>query len=171
MQNFRQLLERLVDSGLEFVIVGGYAAVTHGSSFVTRDLDICMDLSNETVAKLRAVLAQWNPKHRMTPQQLSSQTRQDPGNHFVENVPTTSPEDSAGTGTSQSLAVILCRLPGAKACTSNNSTRTRDPSSRHSSHRSVPIPPARRIPTGTERATSTSSSDRRAASRRRTSLH
>ena len=71
MQNFRQLLERLVDSGLEFVIVGGYAAVTYGSSFVTRDLDICMDLSNETVEKLRGVLAQRNPKHRMTPQQLS----------------------------------------------------------------------------------------------------
>jgi predicted nucleotidyltransferase len=71
MQNFRQLLQRLSDSGLEFVIVGGYAAVTHGSSLVTRDLDICLDLSNETVEKLRAVLAQWNPKHRMTPQRLS----------------------------------------------------------------------------------------------------
>ena len=71
MQDFRQLLQRLADSGLEFVIVGGYAAVTHGSSLVTRDLDICMALSNETVEKLRAVLAQWNPKHRMTPQQLS----------------------------------------------------------------------------------------------------
>jgi predicted nucleotidyltransferase len=71
MPDFRQLLERLADSGLEFVIVGGYAAVTHGSSLVTRDLDICMALSNEEVEKLRAVLAQWNPKHRMTPQSLS----------------------------------------------------------------------------------------------------
>ena len=71
MQDFRQLLQRLADSGLEFVIVGGYAAVTHGSSLVTRDLDICVALSNETVEKLRSVLAQWNPKHRMTPQQLS----------------------------------------------------------------------------------------------------
>ena len=71
MQDFRQLLQRLADSGLEFVIVGGYAAVTHGSSLVTRDLDICMALSDESVEKLRTVLAQWNPKHRMTPQQLS----------------------------------------------------------------------------------------------------
>ena len=71
MQNFKQLLQRLADSGLEFVIVGGYAAVTYGSSLVTRDLDICMALSNETVEKLRAASAQWNPKHRMTPQQLS----------------------------------------------------------------------------------------------------
>jgi hypothetical protein len=53
------------------VIVGGYAAVTYGSSLVTRDLDICMTLSAEAVETLRTVLAQWNPKHRMTPQQLS----------------------------------------------------------------------------------------------------
>jgi predicted nucleotidyltransferase len=56
---------------LEFVIVGGFAAVTHGSSLLTRDLDICVLLTNETVEKLRATLGDWNPKHRMTPQKLS----------------------------------------------------------------------------------------------------
>ena len=50
---------RLADSGLEFVIVGGYAAVTHGSSLVTRDLDICVDLSKDLLAakELRAIAA------------------------------------------------------------------------------------------------------------------
>ena len=71
MQDFIQLLQRLADSGIEFVIVGGYAAVTHGSSLVTRDLDICMALSDEAVDKLRLILAEWNPKHRMTPNELS----------------------------------------------------------------------------------------------------
>jgi len=71
MQDFNQLLHRLADSGLEFVIVGGYAAVTHGSSLVTRDLDICAVLSEETVGKLRRILAEWHPKHRMTPDKLS----------------------------------------------------------------------------------------------------
>src|SRR5262245_13492490 len=47
MQDFRQFLHRLADSGLEVVIVGGYAAVTHGSSLVTRDLDICMALGSQ----------------------------------------------------------------------------------------------------------------------------
>jgi hypothetical protein len=32
MQNFNRLLQRLADSGVKFVIVGGYAAVTYGSS-------------------------------------------------------------------------------------------------------------------------------------------
>ena len=71
MQDFSTLLKRLADAGLDFVIVGGFAAVTHGSSYVTRDVDICALLTSDDVAKLRAALAEWNPRHRMTPQRLS----------------------------------------------------------------------------------------------------
>ena len=71
IQDFNRLLHRLADSDLEFVIIGGFAAITHGSSLVTRDLDICVLLTNETVEKLRNLLADWHPKHRMTPQRLS----------------------------------------------------------------------------------------------------
>jgi predicted nucleotidyltransferase len=42
MQNFGQLLQRLTDAGLEFVLVGGFAVVSHGSFYVTRDVDICL---------------------------------------------------------------------------------------------------------------------------------
>ncbi|MEO6875202.1 MAG: hypothetical protein ABI222_10320 [Opitutaceae bacterium] len=71
MQNFSQLLQRLAEAGLDFVIVGGYAAVTHGSSYITRVVDICAVLTDENVEKLRRALADWNPKHPMTPQRLS----------------------------------------------------------------------------------------------------
>ena len=71
MQDFSQLLQRLSDSGLDFVIVGGYAAISHGSSYLTRDVDICAVLTEDNVAKLRRALMDWNPKHRMTPQKLS----------------------------------------------------------------------------------------------------
>jgi predicted nucleotidyltransferase len=71
MQDFQGLLERLTDGGLEFVVVGGYAAMTHGSSLVTRDLDVCAVLTTDNVEKIRQLLADWNPKHRMTPQRLS----------------------------------------------------------------------------------------------------
>ena len=70
-QDFNRLLQRLADSDLEFVIVGGYAAVMHGSSLVTRDLDVCALLTAENIEKLRSILKEWNPTHRMTPQQLS----------------------------------------------------------------------------------------------------
>lgn len=71
MQDFSQLLRRLSDSGLDFVIVGGYAAISHGSSYLTRDVDICVILTDENIAKLRRALGEWNPKHRMSPQKLS----------------------------------------------------------------------------------------------------
>ncbi|HEY8993915.1 MAG TPA: nucleotidyltransferase [Lacunisphaera sp.] len=71
MLNFGQLLQRLTDAGLEFVLVGGFAAVSHGSFNVTRDVDICAVLTEENVAKLRQALKDWNPTHRMTPQKLS----------------------------------------------------------------------------------------------------
>jgi len=71
MPNFSQLLQRLSEAGLDFVFVGGFAAISHGSSYLTRVLDICAMLTSDNVAKLRQVLAEWNPKHRMTPQKLS----------------------------------------------------------------------------------------------------
>jgi predicted nucleotidyltransferase len=56
---------------LEFVIVGGYAAISYGSSYLTRDVDICTALTEENVAKLRQALRDWNPKHRLTHKRLS----------------------------------------------------------------------------------------------------
>jgi hypothetical protein len=53
------------------VIVGGYAAVSHGSAQVTRDIDICAVLTAENVETLRRALAEWNPRHRMTATKLS----------------------------------------------------------------------------------------------------
>ena len=71
MQDFSQLLQRLADVGVEFVIVGGYAAISYGSSYLTRDVDICTALTEENVAKLRQALRDWNPKHRLTHKRLS----------------------------------------------------------------------------------------------------
>lgn len=71
MQTLSNLLQRLADSGVDFVIIGGFAGVLHGSSLVTRDLDICAVLTSENVEKLRESLKDLNPCHRMTPQRLS----------------------------------------------------------------------------------------------------
>jgi hypothetical protein len=66
-----QLIQRLCDAEIDFVIVGGFAGILHGSTLVTRDLDVCAVLSRENVAKLRTVLRDLNPTHRQTPQRLS----------------------------------------------------------------------------------------------------
>ena len=48
--DFSQLIAKLTDSGFEFVMIGGYAAVTHGASQVTRDLDICAVLTGRMLS-------------------------------------------------------------------------------------------------------------------------
>jgi hypothetical protein len=71
MQSLHLLLQRFADAGLDFVVVGGYAGVLHGSSLVTNDLDICSVLTAENIAKLRTVLSDLHPVHRMTHRKLS----------------------------------------------------------------------------------------------------
>jgi len=73
-----QLLQRLCDADIDFVIVGGFAGLLHGSTLVTRDLDICAVLSRTDVAKLRDALRELNPRHRLTPSKLSFLTTPDP---------------------------------------------------------------------------------------------
>ena len=79
MSNLNELVRRLCDADVDFVVVGGFAAVLHGSTLVTRDLDVCTVLTPANVDKLRDILADLRPVHRMTPQRLSFLTNPDPG--------------------------------------------------------------------------------------------
>ena len=68
MPEFAKLIARLVDHGVEFVVVGGYAATIHGSSYITFDLDICAPCSASDTENLRHLydaLADLHPMHRM----------------------------------------------------------------------------------------------------------
>lgn len=84
MAELNRLFELLCDAEIDFVIVGGFAAVLHGSTMVTRDLDVCAILTTETVEKLRTALAALNPVHRLTPQKLSFLDERLPGNKGSE---------------------------------------------------------------------------------------
>lgn len=102
MQNFGQLLQRLTDAGLEFVLVGGFAAVSHGSFYVTRDVDICAVLTEENVEKLRRALKDWNPTHRMTPQKHS----------FLLHPPAGRPVNNLYLQTDMGMVDILTSIKG-----------------------------------------------------------
>ena len=52
----RALLQQLVDGGVEFVVVGGIAAIAHGSAFFTGDLDITYAPDDENLERLGEVL-------------------------------------------------------------------------------------------------------------------
>jgi len=51
-----ELLRRLADAGVEFIVVGGAAAVLHGAPITTEDLDIVHRRNPENVARLRTLL-------------------------------------------------------------------------------------------------------------------
>ena len=65
MQDLKKLLKVLLENEIDFVLIGGFAAVVHGSTLVTQDLDICSTMSVDNIEKLRSTLHDYNPIHRM----------------------------------------------------------------------------------------------------------
>lgn len=65
-----KLLERLVRHEVEFVLVGGYAAMIYGVSIMTRDVDVCATFTRENLERVYAAVADTHPYHRQTPQPL-----------------------------------------------------------------------------------------------------
>src|SRR5581483_7761917 len=51
-----QILRRLVERGVDFVVIGGIAAVLHGSARKTFELDICFATDDDNLAALGDVL-------------------------------------------------------------------------------------------------------------------
>lgn len=70
MQDFFNLLDKLNETGVDFVIVGGLAGAIFGCTVVTEDIDICCDFTCENLLKLQEALTSLNPVHRMTPNKL-----------------------------------------------------------------------------------------------------
>jgi len=64
------MVRKLTEGGVNFVLVGGYAAVTHGASMMTQDVDICCRFSRDNLERLARALADLHPRHRLTPQKL-----------------------------------------------------------------------------------------------------
>jgi predicted nucleotidyltransferase len=59
------LLQRLHASGVEFVIIGGVAAITHGSPMTTEDLDVCAPLTQENAQSIIEAFGDAHPRWRM----------------------------------------------------------------------------------------------------------
>jgi predicted nucleotidyltransferase len=67
---FHDLLKRLSDFGVEFVVVGGVAATLHGSARITTDLDVCAPLGEPNLSKILAALKDIQPRLRMRPDRM-----------------------------------------------------------------------------------------------------
>lgn len=52
------LLRRLTAAGVDFVVIGGFAAIAHGASVLTSDLDVCFAADDANLRALGAVLVE-----------------------------------------------------------------------------------------------------------------
>jgi len=67
MQNLSELTKRLVEAQVEFVLIGGFAAVAHGVTLVTRDVDVCCCFSEANLMRIQSAFADLHPTHRSRP--------------------------------------------------------------------------------------------------------
>jgi predicted nucleotidyltransferase len=64
---FSNLIDRLRDGNVEFVIIGGLAGIIHGTTRTTQDIDICCKFTPENLLKLFNTIKETHPVHRMNP--------------------------------------------------------------------------------------------------------
>jgi predicted nucleotidyltransferase len=70
MTRFRELLRRLSEAGVEFVVVGGLAVIAHGHARATLDLDVCYARTPENLRRLASALRPVRPRLRGAPAEL-----------------------------------------------------------------------------------------------------
>jgi predicted nucleotidyltransferase len=67
MTDFKALLHAVHSAGVEFILIGGVAAVAHGSSRLTKDLDVAYRRTPENIKRLAQALAPHAPYLRGVP--------------------------------------------------------------------------------------------------------
>lgn len=70
MSDLNAILSRLIASEIECVLIGGYAAIVHGVSYVTHDVDVCAPLNFENLQRITKALEGTNPRHREHPAEI-----------------------------------------------------------------------------------------------------
>ena len=100
-----EILRRLVERGVDFVVIGGIAAVLHGSSRNTFDLDICFATDEANLAALGDVLTGLGARLKGVDEDVP----------FVPDARTLRQIDLLTLVTSLGELNVLARPPGASA--------------------------------------------------------
>ena len=64
MQNLAELTKRLITGDVEFVLVGGFAAIAYGVLRSTRDVEVCCRFSEENLLRIQKALVDLHPVYR-----------------------------------------------------------------------------------------------------------
>lgn len=70
MTDYAGLIRALADAGVEYILVGGVAAIVHGAARLTRDVDVVYSRSPENIERLVRALAPHSPYLRGAPRGL-----------------------------------------------------------------------------------------------------
>ena len=62
-----EIVQRLQRAGVDFVLIGGLAAIAHETSGVTRDADVVAHLDEGTVVRIVTALQPLRPRWRTRP--------------------------------------------------------------------------------------------------------
>jgi hypothetical protein len=65
-----EAIKTLAQNNVAFVIIGGVAITSHGSSYITKDLDFCYKRTRENLKNIVSALSPFNPKPRDFPENL-----------------------------------------------------------------------------------------------------
>ncbi len=65
-----EAIQSLAKNDVIFVLIGGMAIRSHGSSYLTQDLDICFSRNRENLQKIVTALAPFKPRLRGFPKEL-----------------------------------------------------------------------------------------------------
>lgn len=65
--DLERILRALIDGGVDFVVIGGVAAVLHGSARLTFDLDVCFANDQQNLEALGTVLTDLDARLRGVP--------------------------------------------------------------------------------------------------------
>jgi hypothetical protein len=68
--NFEKAVQRLSDCGVEFIVIGGWSAIFHGSAQITKDLAVCYSRDKGNLQELAGALAPYHPRPRGFPDNL-----------------------------------------------------------------------------------------------------
>jgi predicted nucleotidyltransferase len=68
--NFDRAVQALCDAGVEFIIIGGWSAILHGSARVTSDLDVFFARRQGNLRRLVEALAPYHPRPADLPEDL-----------------------------------------------------------------------------------------------------
>jgi len=68
--DLEQIIPPLVKAKIDFILIGGMAAILHGSARVTFDVDLVYSRTHENIARIAAALAPYRPYARDAPPNL-----------------------------------------------------------------------------------------------------